>query len=217
MNSNLSSKYGILLDVDGVLIDSYAAFQSVWGSWASRHNLDFDLVWRATHGKRPVDTIRDVAPHVDAEEEYLHLQHLASSPQLNFPAIEGAGGFLRSFPPELWALVASGHEEQVRKRFNKARLPQPIHIVDGLQVSKGKPRPECYELGAKKLGLNCDQCLSVEDAPAGIDAALAAGCYVVAISTTHDVSSLVHAHVTVGSLMEARLEIDQWVSDVMNA
>ena len=37
----------VLLDVDGVILDSTEAFRTVWRTWATRHALDFDLVWAA--------------------------------------------------------------------------------------------------------------------------------------------------------------------------
>ncbi|MFF0153564.1 hypothetical protein [Micromonospora sp. NPDC005203] len=60
----------VLFDVDGVLVDSYAAYHRIWDRWALHHSLDPETVWTHTHGRRPIDTIAVVAPHLDAEAEY---------------------------------------------------------------------------------------------------------------------------------------------------
>ncbi len=56
-------------------------------------------------------------------------------------------------------------------------------IVTGNQVSRGKPDPESYRLAAARLGLGPSECLVVENAPLGIQAAKAAGMGCVALET----------------------------------
>jgi sugar-phosphatase len=60
----------VLFDVDGVLVDSYPAYRRIWSRWATHRNLDPDLVWSHTHGRRPIATITVVAPQLDADAEY---------------------------------------------------------------------------------------------------------------------------------------------------
>jgi sugar-phosphatase len=52
-------------------------------------------------------------------------------------------------------------------------------------VSQGKPSPEAYLKAARDLGVEPADCLVMEDAPAGIEAARAAGMPVIAVTTTH--------------------------------
>lgn len=54
------------------------------------------------------------------------------------------------------------------------------------QVSRGKPAPDPYLLGAKLTGSDPTRCLVVEDAPPGVVAGKAAGSKVLALKTTHD-------------------------------
>lgn len=66
-------------------------------------------------------------------------------------------------------------------------------MVTAETVSNGKPDPECYCLGVRKLGISSDsseRVLVLEDAPAGIRAGKAAGCKVLAVATTHAVDEL---------------------------
>jgi beta-phosphoglucomutase-like phosphatase (HAD superfamily) len=62
----------------------------------------------------------------------------------------------------------------------------PRTIVSGESVKRGKPDPEGYLLGARLLGRHPDDCIVLEDAPAGIAAGLAAGMRVIGVATTYD-------------------------------
>jgi beta-phosphoglucomutase len=57
-------------------------------------------------------------------------------------------------------------------------------IISGSAVARGKPHPDPYLAALTKLSLEGRQALVVENAPLGIEAAHAAGCYAVAIETT---------------------------------
>jgi sugar-phosphatase len=69
---------------------------------------------------------------------------------------------------------------------------------DGLE--RGKPDPECFVIGARRLGVDPTRCLVLEDAPAGIAAGRAAGARVIALRTTHADEDLREAHVIVDDL-----------------
>lgn len=68
-------------------------------------------------------------------------------------------------------------------------------MVTAEEVQKGKPDPECYRMGAERLGFEgrSEEVLVLEDAPAGVMAGKAAGFKVVALATTHDVDRLQQA------------------------
>jgi len=57
-------------------------------------------------------------------------------------------------------------------------------IVTGDSVINNKPHPEPFLTGAKKLGVNPQECVVIENAPLGIKAAKAAGMYCIAVKTT---------------------------------
>lgn len=56
-------------------------------------------------------------------------------------------------------------------------------IADGNDITNSKPNPEVFLVAAKKLQLNAHSCLVVEDADAGIEAAISAGMKVVGVSS----------------------------------
>jgi beta-phosphoglucomutase len=72
-------------------------------------------------------------------------------------------------------------------------------IVDGNKVSKAKPDPEVFLLGARELGLEPAQCVVFEDAAAGIEAGRRGGMYTVGIGKRSD---LPDADIVVTGLFE---------------
>lgn len=56
----------------------------------------------------------------------------------------------------------------------------------GDEVMNGKPAPDCFREAAGKLGLQPSECLAIEDAPAGVEAAVAAGMRVAIVPSLRD-------------------------------
>jgi len=79
-------------------------------------------------------------------------------------------------------------------------------IVVAEDVVHGKPNPEVFLFAARKLGIAPDRCVVIEDAPMGIEAGLAAGMKVVAVTTTNPIPSLQKAHVVLSALGESVFE-----------
>lgn len=83
------------------------------------------------------------------------------------------------------AVGSSGNTPNVNFVLTRCQIaPYFDAIANGDMISKGKPDPEVYLLAAKKLGVKSEECLVVEDAPVGIEAARRAGMAVLALATT---------------------------------
>ena len=149
----------VLFDVDGVLLDSYAGYREVWSRWCLLREIDLELVWPATHGRRPVETVAEVAPHLSPDVEYVVLKKLLDEVGDQFPAFQAAAPLLHALPPESWAVVTSGQRPTVLARFKAHGLPDPSVLVDGDDVSEGKPSPEGYLRAATLLGVRPAGCL----------------------------------------------------------
>ncbi|TGR94325.1 HAD-IA family hydrolase, partial [Mesorhizobium sp. M1C.F.Ca.ET.188.01.1.1] len=83
------------------------------------------------------------------------------------------------------AIVTSAPRSLALARMKVAGIPVPAVLVAAEDVSRGKPAPDCFQLGARRLGFDARDCLVFEDAPAGIAAAEAAGASVMVINATH--------------------------------
>jgi len=95
------------------------------------------------------------------------------------------------------AIATSCTAPLARARLTAAGLPVPGVLVTSDQVERGKPAPDPYLLAAERLGVDPAACLVLEDAPAGIESARAAGMTVWAVTTTHAADAL-HAAARVG-------------------
>ncbi|MET0616794.1 MAG: HAD-IA family hydrolase, partial [Luteibacter sp.] len=99
--------------------------------------------------------------------------------------IPGALELLAALPPDTWTIVTSADTTLATGRLAAAGIVPPPRMVTGEMVTDGKPHPEGYLLGAKRMGAAPADCLVFEDAKAGIDAGLAAGARVIAIAGDH--------------------------------
>jgi HAD superfamily hydrolase (TIGR01509 family) len=190
----------VLSDLDGVLVDSSATIERTWRDFAARHGLDPDEVVAASHGRRSVDLIRLVAPHLDAELEAARVERdeIAQTPGLQ--PLPGARELVESVPAERFAIVTSGSRALAISRLRAAGLPVPEVLVTAEEVDHGKPHPAGYLRAAELLGIDPAHSVVLEDAPAGVEAGRAAGMTVIAVLTTNDESALMRAHSRVRDL-----------------
>ncbi|WP_270693349.1 MULTISPECIES: HAD-IA family hydrolase [unclassified Aeromonas] len=170
----------LLLDMDGTLVCSTGDVEKVWRLWCQHHQLAPEPVLAMCHGMRSREVIRALAPQLDVAREAARLDELEME-HTGGDAIAGAGQLLRRLPPRCWAIVTSASQRVARHRLSCAGLPLPNLLVGAEAVTKGKPDPEPYLLGAARLGVAPARCLVFEDAPAGIESALRAGCAVVQV------------------------------------
>jgi sugar-phosphatase len=174
----------ILFDMDGTLVDSTACVEAIWERWARKHGIDVPTLLQISHGRRTVDTIKDVAPHLHAESEAKALEAEEMTAREGIVAIDGAFQLLSRLKKHQWAVVTSASKSLAAVRLECAGLPAPPHLIGAGDVLCGKPDPEGYLKAADRLGVPCDRCVVVEDTPAGILAGRGAGMTVLALSTT---------------------------------
>jgi sugar-phosphatase len=84
------------------------------------------------------------------------------------------------------------------------KLPVPAVLITADDVHAGKPEPEAYLRAAEALALSPEDCIAVEDAPAGVVAAKRAGMAVVAVSTTHEAAELAGADLVCRGMGDVR-------------
>ena len=190
----------ILFDFDGVLVDSAAHIERHWQRWAADHDVDFAAIMQVAHGRRMLETLQIVAPHLDAEAEARRYSAIQAADAGDVVTMDGAAALLNSLPPGTWAIVTSGFGIVVPVMLRNGGLPAPEVLVTADDVVHGKPSPEPYLLAAARLSRTPAECVVVEDSPAGLAAAAAAGMRSVAVASTHAAAEL-HA----GTLLAPRL------------
>ncbi|WP_112196240.1 HAD-IA family hydrolase [Pseudomonas sp. LG1E9] len=175
-----------LFDMDGTLLNSIAAAERVWSTWAERHRLDVAAFLTTIHGARAIDTItRQALPGVDPQVEAQWITEAEINDVDGVVAISGAVEFLNNVPGDQWALVTSAPKALALRRLKAAGITPPAVLVTAEDVAIGKPNPACYVLGAQRLGVSVQDCLVFEDATVGIRAGEAAGADVLVVTSTH--------------------------------
>lgn len=177
----------VIFDLDGVLIDANSVYERHWQAWAARHGVPFEHILAVHHGRPAAQTVEIVAPHLDpAHEAAAYNRSLMEDTDLDgVLALPGVSKLLGSLPGDRWAIATSAPRPVALARLQYLRLPRPDVLVTADDVARGKPAPDPYLLAARLLGYPPARCMVIEDAPAGVEAAAAAGAFVVAVATTH--------------------------------
>jgi sugar-phosphatase len=196
----------ILFDLDGVLADSRVSVERQWSLWAERHGLDLARILAIAHGRRSEDVIGAVAPALDAEAEAQLVNDAETRDLEAVVAVAGARELVRQLPPERWAIVTSGNRSLAEARLRHIGVPIPACLITADDVSIGKPDPAGYLAAAACLRVAPRDCVVIEDAPSGIEAARAAGMSVIAVTTTFPADELGGADFVVDSLSSVRFD-----------
>jgi HAD superfamily hydrolase (TIGR01509 family) len=182
-----------------------------WRFIAEKHSItlsekDFDSLF----GRRGYEIVREIWGEDLPEEQVGAIQRqkqalYRENLQWNFPENDGAiqlidrlaaGGFVlgigSSAPPENVEMSLNG--------LNRAKSFKAV--VTGSDVARGKPNPQVFLLAAQQMGVEPLDCAVIEDAPAGIVAALAGGMTAIALAGTAPPESLTMAHLVVTSLRQ---------------
>lgn len=190
----------LLFDLDGVLVDSRRCVERHWRRWAGRHGLEPEEVLRVAWGRRTVEVVSVVAPHLDAAGEAERLSRDEAGDPEGVESVPGADRLLRTLAPTAWAVVTSGTAEVALGRIRHTGLPLPRVLVAAGDVTHGKPHPDPYVAAAGSLGVPPADCLVLEDTAVGIAAALAAGMPVLAVASTYGPADLAGATMVVDRL-----------------
>lgn len=176
----------LLFDMDGTILTSIPATIRCWSAWARRVGLEPEFVLDRMHGRRAEDSIAELCPPGrDIAEEVAWLDAAEHEDLEGIEPIPGAKELLTALPRGSWAVVTSANPVLARKRIAAAGLPLPQVLVSSVDVTRGKPDPMGYRLGAERLGVETTQCLVFEDAEAGLQAGRASGAHVLRIAGGH--------------------------------
>jgi beta-phosphoglucomutase len=205
-----------IFDLDGTLVDSFEAHSIAWGRMGERHGVPITPEQFERHfGRRNEQMLREIwleagrgelsdadIARLDHEKEALYRELVADG----FPVMDGGLELLNALRSAGWRLAvgSSAPPENVAVAIDGLGAHDLFHAtVSGRDVRLGKPEPECFLLAAERLGVPPSRCVVVEDAPAGITAALRAGMRCVAITSKgHRPERQRDAHLVVRSLRE---------------
>jgi mannitol-1-/sugar-/sorbitol-6-phosphatase len=198
---------GILFDMDGVLVSSIGSVERTWEKWALARGIDPALAISMAHGRRAIETVRQLRPDLDDQAELDWLEEMEVADNGGLTILHGVQPILDVLPEKYWTVVTSATERLARSRMAHGGIRVPERIISADMVTYGKPNPEPYRRGAELLGLTPAECLVIEDSASGATAGHAAGCKVLATLFSHSLESLVDADWIVRSLEDVSVQV----------
>lgn len=206
-------QHAVIFDIDGVLVDSYEPHLESWkmlaaelgqsvtaeqfaGSFGRTSKDIIRLWWGGLLG----DALTDAKiAELDDRKEAAYREVIAKTK----PVMDGAVELID-------ALHAAGFKLAVGSSGPPANVALSLKLlgreakfsakVTGMDVTRGKPDPQVFLIGAGKLGIDPKQCAVIEDAPAGIAAANAAKMASIGLLGTTDALGLKAAKLIVPTL-----------------
>ena len=188
-----SPPFGVIFDMDGVLVDSADAHWESWRLLAQENRRTATREqFAATFGRQN----RDIVPILLGEVSAAKMQALSDRKEALYrdlirdhpPVVAGAVELIRS----LFAAGATMAVGSSGPRANIDLVLAAMEVIDAISVvvsaddvTRGKPDPQVFQLAAERLGLPPGRCIVIEDAPAGVQAAKAAGARAVAVLIHH--------------------------------
>ncbi|MDJ0337297.1 HAD-IA family hydrolase [Cryobacterium sp. PH31-O1] len=190
----------VLFDMDGTLIDSTPAVRRAWFAWCAERGLDPSFL-EGAHGQPARDIVGSLVPTEEFDDAFERIQQIEIAEVADVTVLPGAAEALSAIGENRKAIVTSCTRPLATARIMASGLAPPRVVVTSDDVVRGKPNPEPFALGAKRLGFDPGRCLVVEDAPSGLRSAHDAGCTTLAVAGTHTSASL-RADLVIASLVE---------------
>ncbi|MFJ4471275.1 HAD family hydrolase [Streptomyces sp. NPDC089424] len=182
----------LLFDNDGTLVSSLESVRRCWTRWAGEYGITAERFARIElHGRTAAEIAADLLPPETVPEAVARIEALEVEdvPHGGVRLLPGTHDLLTALPADRWAVVTSATRRLAEARLDAVGiLPKTLIAAD--DVTRGKPDPQPYLLGARALGVDPAACVVFEDAPAGLRAGRAAGMATVALATTHPAHEL---------------------------
>ena len=175
----------VIFDMDGTLVDSTPAVRRAWTTWAVEHEVTAEQLL-GQHGKPSAGVVRSLLPPERHEGAVARINELELADVHDIVVLPGAAEALVALRSARVAIATSCDRPLATARIAAAELIAPEVVVTVDDVQRGKPHPDPFLEAARRLGVAPERCLVVEDAPAGLAAARAAGCATLAVLTTTD-------------------------------
>ncbi|WP_248722067.1 beta-phosphoglucomutase [Seonamhaeicola sp. ML3] len=187
------NKIGVIFDLDGVIVDTAKYHFLAWKKLADDLGFEFteehNELLKGVSRVRSLEILLDIGKVTVSEERKQEFLVSKNEDYLSYITKMEADEILPGASELLDALDEAGIKYVLGSASKNAPLilkqiglyDRFAGIVDGNSVSKAKPDPEVFLIGANKLGLEPSQCVVFEDAIAGIEAAKNANMVAVGI------------------------------------
>ncbi len=189
------SQHAALIDMDGVLYDSMKYHTLAWQRMVSEQGIECDrnefYLYEGMTGKATIDLIwrreRGVSVSDDEVKRLYAIKARYFVEMGRKEAMPGADRMLQALMEAGWdrVLVTGSAQNSLLERLDEDYPGAFTHSrrVTALDVKHGKPDPEPYLQGLHKLNACPCEAIVIENAPLGVHAGVAAGCFTVAVTT----------------------------------
>ncbi len=207
---------GYIFDLDGVLVDTAKYHFKAWKRLADEMNIRFNEDdnerLKGVSRMASLDIILELGNKTLSEEEKVSLATRKNEWYVEFISkmdaseiLPGALEFLKMLKENGYKCALGSASKNAGLILERTGLKNYFDtVVDGTHVSKAKPDPEVFTLGADNMGLSYTDCVVFEDSVAGLQAAKAAGMVAVGIG---EASVLTDADMVVKDLSEFNLNM----------
>ena len=202
--------YLVIFDMDGVLADTGSIHFQSWTKMAREDaNAEFTReFFEETFGQQSIPITRKlVGPKVEQAlvEKWADLKekYYREMVKDKLESLPGAIELIRDLKKKnaKLAIGSSGPAENVELLLTTLRIKKYFDIVITAEdVENGKPAPDVFLIAASRLNLEPENCIVIEDAPVGIEAAKRAGMKSIGLTTTHKKEELHQADIIVKDL-----------------
>jgi len=184
----------LILDMDGVIIDSNPVHCEAWRAYNLRFGIHTDdATLHRTFGWHNDDIVQEYfGGGLDAEQVAIHgrgkerLYRELMVGQVEQSLVPGLRDFLRRHRGRAIGVASNAETANVDFIVKEAGLERYLRTtVTGDMVTHPKPHPEIYLKAAEALGAEPADCIVFEDSTSGVEAARKAGMRVVGLRTTH--------------------------------
>jgi len=191
----LKSIKGAIFDLDGVIVDTAKYHYIAWRRLANELGFDFTEAdnerLKGVSRMRSLEILLEIGGLSIDEEMMLELARKKNDWYVEYISkmdeselLPGARDYLIRLKSIGIKVALGSASKNAPLILNNLKITQLFDvIIDGNKVSKAKPDPEVFLLGAKELGLKPVDCVVFEDAEAGIEAAKRAGMKAVGIGS----------------------------------
>lgn len=207
------NRCAVLFDLDGVIIDSESVYSRFWSEIDRIYPTgieNFALYIKGT-------TLPEILTHFDSAEVRGDIVSRIWQFQrsMQFVMFDGVDRFLselqgRGIP---MAVVTSSDDEKMASLFSQLPMLRRFFttVIDASKVTRSKPDPQGYLLGAEALGMEPERCFVFEDSIQGLKAGRAAGATVIGLSTTYPAEAVApYADHVIGTL--ADMDVDRMLA-----
>ncbi len=184
--SEMTNPCGILFDLDGVLLDSEGQYSIFWDKMEKTFPTgvpDFASYIKGFHLTRILGYFADDEIRNQVLNELLEFER-----NMKYEFFPGALTFVKMLRDAgiPMAIVTSSDRKKMQALYSQyPEFPSLFdQIITGDMVTKAKPDPECFLLGAQRIGVDIKDCIVFEDSRNGLIAARESGASVIGITTT---------------------------------